>query len=1046
MPLPRTTFTFDGAAQDQSRGVRHLPLGAFAELRNTRQAKRGELRKRRAFHRQGVTLTNLTTDAVTNGTAFDSLGWAGGAIYRDNRDNFWALNSARDTAYYRGNLPRLAPSVRAVGHTANKTKATSAVLAGNDLYVFSAGDTGTAADVTELYRSLAMSVFDAATGVRKAGPIEIMSGGHQAFSYAAVYDGTRYLWVFSVEVGRFVLANKVDTLAPAAAPTATTYYDGGADFVAHHVDAEVVAGTVYVVVSSYNNGVGKKTIIRHSKLNAGTGAESSGVNAVDYAPADHAVTCQIAAATFLEDQPGGTFGYFALWTVGSSDDKAALKVCKFNLSTLVVSSLQTVGVEFAAAFLGNPHAGLVSGYYDSSDGTAVLFSQVYRETITTYDLFLARDVFSVGGGTTVTTVHSRGAALASKPFKDTTSGRWYLLTQYDDSEAINLQRAWHVRSADRAGPITRNIVAQVGWGRGVAVCHMWRSFNGFTGNTFVSRWMPFTPAVGLLGGKFYAGIEYAGTFNKTAPQVLVLDTAAAWSPPAALAGDLLVYPGGVPQVVGPRDQACDLAVLMGPTTNPIRAAGTGADLGACLVTYCYRTGTSDGRITRSPFLPVPVSLVWKSAGTRNVTVGALHHIGRDGPGAEIEIWSTIPGGTNVHLQFSLPNDPTAATVTVAVEPETWTELGEPQPVGLVATPPPPCRVVSAFKERLYLTGTDLDGELWYSQPTEEGVGIELNAEGLRQVVAGGAINAAAAIDWNSMALFRRDGITVIQGTGPTGNGGAYETVGVHGAQGVEKTSTSGDVVVSTSQGVYFQSAGNARIQLLTPGLQVVEASQGIDATVTASLLTAGLEVVSDGATWVQFADGTTAALDHRNPTDQAPLGQIGAWHAWASAALTAASAYSVGLVDAGGTPIWLSADGAIRRPKTSLDPNPWDDDTSVSIAAVLTRWKSGKVAPAGPHVEVYASEVQLLGTHVGAADSRLTITNDDGTAETHDVTTSSPLNYAVRPGNCLRTQELELQFEELTPAGATTEGPVWDGFAVEFRPQGQKRLATGRVF
>lgn len=1049
MALPRVTFSFAGVAQDQSRGTRHLPPGALAVLQNTRQPKAGQLRKRRAFHRQAVTLTNVTTETVTNGTTFDSLGYAGGgAVYRDNKDNFWALSGDRTTAYYRGRQPRLHPTVRAVGHTDNKTHKALAILVGADVWVFSLGDFGINFSLDQQYRRIHMSVYDAASGVRKAGPVGFI-GFLEAKNYCAVYDGSRYIWLFTVDAGRFVTSVKIDSLSPTTAPTYAAYYDGGADFVANCVDAVKIGSAIYVVVTSYNTGAAKGLKTRHSKLDQATGAETAGaVDSASYVPVLQAVTCQINnGPSFLEAQPG-VFGYYAFWTIGSTDAKAVLKLIAFDLTTLAVSSTTTVGTEYDAAVLpaalGTAHAGLVSGYYDAADGKCVLFDQIVRNTAAVRDQGITRHVVTPGGATASSDLLAYGATLASKPFKDTTSGRWYILTQFDDTENQALQRAWHVRQADRTGPLVRNIVTQVGWGRGAAAFHMWQSDTTGWTTSLLTQSTPFCPAVGLLSGKFYAGIELADSAYKTAPQLLILDTAAAYSPPASLGGNLLAYPGGVPQIVGPADLARDLAILMGPSTAPtIGSAGAGTDLAPVLVTYCYRMTTADGRITRSPFFPEPASLVYKNGGTPTLSLQPLWHIGRDGAGAEVEVWATVPGGTNLHLQFIFPNVPDAAatTLTLAINPQAWTELGEPQPVSLVATPPPPCRVVAAFKDRLFLTGTPLDGELWFSQPFEEGTGIELNSEGLRQILRGGAINAAAPVDWNSFALFRRDQITVIQGNGPSGDGGSYETVDVHTAQGVEKTSTTGHVVVPISRGIFFQAAGDGRIQLLTAGLQVVEGGQAIDSVALGSLLTAGLEVVADGATWLQFADGTTAALDHRNPTQAAPLGEVGAFHVWTSAALIAADAYSVGLVDAGGTPIWLSAAGHIRRPKTGSDSNQWRDD-GASLADVLMKWRTGKVAPAGMHVEVGVSDVQLLGSHIGASDCRLTIINDADSSEAHDVTTSSPVGYSARPANCLRTQELEVQFEELTSA---TEGAIFDGFAVEFRPQGQKRLATGRV-
>ena len=395
----------------------------------------------------------------------------------------------------------------------------------------------------------------------------------------------------------------------------------------------------------------------------------------------------------------------------------------------------------------------------------------------------------------------------------------------------------------------------------------------------------------------------------------------------------------------------------------------------------------------------------------------------------------------------IPNVPTSSEITVAVDPANFRTDTESLPASaegfLVQNPPPPCRVVAKFGERIFVTGTPVEGEILYSKTFEPGFGPEFNLEGLSQVWVGqGPINAAAPVDLNTLALWRPKQIGALQGPGPTDAGGPYGQVLElsSGDKGISPSSSRGHVVVKTTLGPVFQDAASGRLCIVQPGLRVDELPPGVVVSASDSRLRAGAEMASEGTVWFVDSFGVIMVVDLRHPEETA-ASRWGNWHRWFSSATTESDC--VGVVDTANGPLWLQANGSWRTYKTT---GQLFQDTNAAGAEVdvLKTLTTGLMAPDGHHGEVTVSDLQALGTHLSASLVRFTTTNDAGSAENHDVTLSSPFNYSWRPGNLLRVQEFSLTIAE--QAGSTGEGFELDSIGIEFEPAGRmKRLATTRI-
>jgi len=971
--------------------------------------------------------TDSTFAALTGSSYTELSPWAGGLMVRDDTDRVWLLDRDSETIYSRDDLRRVFPQLYGAGHVRAKQVKPWVVLVGTDLWVFSL-NSATPSLVPSTYDATAyeLTVIDGVDFTVKFTSIVTAAITGNIFNQAAVYDGSNYVWFLYVIGDASIRCDRWDVNNVGGAPTRTTYRTvATATF--QCIDAtRLPHGEIAVVATSVS---GHTLKADHSYLDTSTGAAKSspaGVTTTATAITPSAICCG-GISIFENQADSATSWRYAYWMSDPGDaTKVDLLMKTVDGAALTVSSTATLESRFPTGSNDSTVVGWTCGARNDSDGAIYWWGALKDDASVSTTGYPYNQTIN-NGTVGVAGVTSYGNAwLASKPFQRA-AGDWYVLTGYDDGEDTRAQRCLHVRKNGSTA-----VFAQIGYGEMGPAYFLAESDT--TLYPIVMRQAPFvTPVVQVSGGKHAAGALSAGdTAASGQARVLALDWSATYSRGAVIPGNALVYPGGVPQVAGPRDDLHDLSPLLGPNLATTAALGAGAALGTFYTAYLYRFMDASGRVYRSPPSPV-ASHAFLDGGTRSLTVRNLAHIGRGT--ASIEIYASTATDTTPRLQHVVPNDPGSRTQTINVNPAQWS--GQTEALYTTASnalenfPPPPCRNVATWRDRVYLSGTGVDGEVWYSQEAEDGVGVRLNPVLRANWGNGdGAIYGMAPVDWNYLAVFRSAGVAVISGPGADGSGsGGYAVQALTTRNGTTRPLS----LVSGPAGAYFQNAGDGLIYLVTPGLQVVDVSRGAAANLASATVVAASHIVTASQLWFFCSDGTILVLDYRYPTSDQPAGQ---WYRWTSAGL---DSYCVGCVEeSDGSITWLQANKAMRRIQSAFT----DTDSAAAEQAILMRLKTGKLAVAGAQGEVCIERIKLLGQHVGASTLRASVTPDSGSAETHDVTTSSPVDYIVHPGNCLRIQEIELTVEE---TASTTEGFVLDTVAIEFNPRGHnKRLPASK--
>ena len=963
------------------------------------------------------------------GTEWTELSpWAGGLMFRDDNDRAWLLDRDEETAYSRDELRRVFPQLHGAGHIKAKQCKPWAVLVGTDIWLFS---------LHTRTPSLVPGVFDA-----DAYELTILDGldltvkftsiqktANPILNYAVVYDGSEFVWFLYVSGGTTVTAHRHSVGAVGTTSTTTYETTGGAAW--QCIDAaRLSSGQIAVVYTSVS---GHTITVRHSYLDVATGQ-------ADTAPAAAGATVTAitpsaicgGGISILENQTdSATQWRYMNWQSDPGDaTKVDLVMRTINATTLAITSTAVIETRTPTGTNDSSVLGQVCGYFDDTDSKVYYWAHLKDDTTvsTTGYAFNQRITNNdTTGLLTATTV--LGAWLASKPFKRE-DGDWYVLTGYDDGEDVALQRSLHVR---RNG--TTNVIAQIGYtemGPAYFAPDM-DTVNSIPQVAINYRNLPFvTPVVQVPGGRLIAGVTVSGeTRASTQVRVMSLDFNATYSRGAVIPGDALVYPGGVPQVAGPKDDLHDLSPLHGPNLPTTAALGAGAALGTFTTTYLYRFTDASGRVYRSS--PAPFGThAFLDGGARSLTVRNLLHIGRGT--AFIEIYASTATDPTPRIQHIIPNDPTDLTETVAVNPATWsgtTEAVYTSGGGLINFPPPACRCVEAWRDRVFLSGTGIDGEVWYSHEAAEGVGVRLNPV-LRANWgnADGPIYGMGAVDWNYLSLLRRNGAAVLSGAGADGSGsGNYVVQALNTRCGTTRPFS----VVSGPAGAYFQNAADDLVYVVTPGLQVLDVSSGSATHLDGATITAAAYMVTHSQLWFFLADGAILVLDYKFAAKDQPAGQ---WYRWASDGL---DSHCVGAVEeSDGSITWLQANKALRRIQAPFT----DTDASENEDPILMKLTTGKMPLAGVQGETCVERIKILGQHVGASDLRVTVTPDSGTPEDEEITTSSPVDYVMHPGTCLRVQEVEVSVEE---TASTTEGFVLDSISIDHNPRGhQKRLASSK--
>lgn len=1025
VPWNPASVAFSLGAVDQGKGARHLLAGELTEAINLRMVKEDEWRKRPGFDR---TTCNTFSGSSHSGTPKEYAIVSGADMWRDGTDQVWARDPDGNIAYFRGKQQRVFPEHFAVpkpatGFTGVNTSLRKplVVFVGNDVWVFSANVDP--ADPYAGYSVGTLSVFEATTRVlRYSGTLGIGGSGigiAGMCNWAAAYDSANSkVWLLTVGMGDTIACASFAASSPSAIPTDTTYRTV-ASKAFNTIDIKKLSnGEFLVTASSFVAGSPHDCYFEHSYLttsggSAGTAKGSPAPVATTSTPADTTPRCCTGIRILNYDGASGT-AYYALWRTKTTN-VVQLVLVAVNTTTLAISAGPTELDTFGTTQVANPVIGACSGYR-AANGDRVVYAQVDSNE-TTKPRFYTVTRYTYNGSSTTELVVARNAVLLSDPFLQ--GSTYYFLTGYDDGQTTKAQRTYFLRDQDgrlvsqilpgEAGPAWHQAVGRDSGG-GLYLHHT--SFVNLPVNHTSNRWL--------------AGVVGEDSANESSRVLLIdLDFGETYAPPVVV-GDVALWNGPIPQVAGPHDDLHDLAPLLFPSEAPIFTLGSSTALGTFLVAYCYRFQDASGRVYRSARSPI-ASAAFLSAGTRTIAGQSLFHVGRGT--VIIEIYGSVAGGTDLYLQATLEanTDPTSADLkTATVFPERWTADGELlDPAALSQAPPPASRCAAFWRGRLFLSGTPVPEEIWFSQEMQAGRGPEFNEVLIAEWLEGvGAPRLLAPCDRNFLSLHKADGtLGALSGIGPDGLGvGAFNIDTLNG----RKAARVGSAVTGPA-GLYYQNLADGRICLLPPGGAAVDIGRGVESHRSTNVV-AALHVEPERAVWFFLSDGKVLVLNYGFATPTSPLGR---WSVSSGPSFAA-----VGAAMNGTTPRFLEANTVVgfRSPGATFV-----DSNSGSSADVLTKISLSKLRPIGHQVEFMVDRCYFEGQHIGASTLRITVTNDLGQTETFTKAgTTSPLDYMVTPGGqTLRTKEFGVTIEE-TASG--TEGFVYDTFAADIKTLGKLKV------
>lgn len=1019
VPWNPATLAFPFGAVDQGKGSRHLLAGEMTEAINVRQVLEEQWRKRPGFDR---TVCSTFVGGTPSGTPKEYAIVGGSDMWRDGTDQVWSRDSDGNVGYYRGKQQRVFPEHFGVDKVAPSHEKPLAVLVGGDLWVFSREryPAGTTAG------SFSLSVYDATTRVRKMAPTTVnLSGSVVAIhGWAAAYDSANSrVWLMVVGLTTFIESYRFTSTSPSTAPTVTTYRNV-ASRAFNAVDIKKLSNNeCLVVASSFVAATPHQCYFEHSYLDASTGAARVAPGPVGTAttPANPNPRCCTGIRLFANDfHSGGTeTAFYTLWrTKAGATNEVQLIEVEVNQANLTISSgpnelILKTGVTQTA----DPIVGTSCGFRNASTGDRTAFAQLDPNDTTRPDELLIERAVWNGAAATVTPA-ARQAWLASDPFNQGASTEWFFVTGYDDGQNTHAQRTHFLRNQDGA-IVSQFLPGEAGpaWHQAVGRDSGGGAYNHATG--FINA------AVNPSSGKWMVAVAAEDSANECADtRIVELDFSETYAPPVVIE-EVAQWNGPIPQVAGPRDNLHDLGPLLFPSREPTFGLGSGAALGTFRVAYCFRFRDSSSRIYRSAPSAIATA-AFLDAGSRQAICQSLNHIGAGT--AQIEVYGSLDGGDELYLQQVGENDTDANTSTVVVTPERWTSTGE-----LLATtgnalsnaPPPACRCSTLWRGRLFLSGTPVHSENWFSQEMQAGRGPEFNETLVADWPEGtGAPELLVACDWNYLSVHKADAVAVLSGPGPDGRGqnGNYLVATLSG----HKAARVGSAVTGPA-GAYFQNRADGRICLLPPGSPAVDIGRGVESHRGTNVV-AALHVESERAVWFHLSDGKVLALNYAFPTASSPFGR---WSVYNGPSLAA-----VGAAMNGTTPRYLEASStvAFRSPGAT-----WVDANAAGNADVLKKISLSKLRPVGHQVEMMVDRCYFEGQHLGASSLRITVTNDLGQTETFTrVGTASPLDYMVTPGGqTMRTKEFGISIEE-TASG--TEGFVFDTFAADVKTLGKLKV------
>jgi hypothetical protein len=1022
MGLPSNFVAFDWTGAVQSKQDRKLQPGELVELVNTRRTEEGPgpLRKRLGLDRTSIEtfrdrLTGLTYAGPSTHMECDAS-----LIFRDTNEQLWTRDPDDGWGSLLGLDPRCFYREFPFENLANLGRAHKpfAVLREGDIWFFSiAGLTSN----QQRYFGYQLTIVDATTKIVKRSS-SVSIGADSIDGYTVVVDGSGNVWFlwFDHTAAGAIYAHKYTTFTATATKTTFATVTG---VTITMIDSwrNTTSGDVNVVAIGTTSGTPNVITNYHAILNTSTGAAKVSPAAVTETQNGSTNASVVACASGLAilDHTGadGFFYYCFFREKSAATDNIELVRVKVTQADLTVSS-KTVVKDYSVSNLPLSLA-TATGYVSGS--TEHYFTSHVEATPASWNSENPEPTIKVEhhtySGSPTSADWLLSAYVAGKVFSNGT--KRYLLVGFDDGEATRAQRGYMLYDTDGY------VLTTVFDGKGAAIFHAGGLVQGYdtTTNPYLYRNTSphVVPALSLGSSKFaypllneglglaspdpcLAEVDFAAVYHSQAPGVAV---------------------GGVPKFIGPQDRVGELSPMRFPYKALSFTASSGGSVAStCRMSIRYVTRKADGSLHRS----APLSTQEVSFTGATIYILVIPTLRHTNGIAWIEVYSSVPGGTDMFLQHTIINSVAVDTIGLLVQPDRFDAVGELLDVSagtLDPAPLPPCRLAIVHKSRTWLGATP-DGEIWPSLEHRQGRGPEFNeALNFEWKRGTGELRAWASVDDNTLALFKEDAIALVTGNGPDGVGnGSFDVTTLAGKDGC----SSPYACVQGPLGVYFQRHADGRMCLLTAA-GVQEIHQGMEDYVSYSFAGA-VDVKSKRELRFYATNGKVLVLDYGHPTPDQPWGQ---WVLHENSNLPA----WIGARLLSGEPVALEAGSAtVAR---TWKPGTGFTDNGTEVAK---RWKTGKMSPAGFLGEFDTDLVQMSSTVLGGASAyTYTLIDDQGNTEAHADASNATADVAFRSGR-YRTRDVQLQVVETTPSG---EGRQFDGVTMEFLPYGRPQDPRRRI-
>jgi hypothetical protein len=943
MPLQKQAVSFPLFGRSGGVAPPHVAPGKMTTLENAVLERTGELRKR--YGQTALATATSTGGAITTGRRVD--------VYRDelivsDATNFYTFSDSDDKWYSRGRSQRFSceiDPIEDVGFGTSSVANVSVAYAGGLVcYVWFK---------TSPLFTCHRRIVDVATGA------VLLNEQYATAQLDRVYasGNTFVIYTFSSATLR---AKSFTTTNFTLSGSSTIISTAGAQL-AYDVKVMGDDGTFFCAV--YRS-TGDIEIARHGTdlVNDATGTLTS--------PA----ASTYGAVNILQWDESDGIVYVGWW-----NEVDGVRISEVTKSSMAISAVRTIAGGVAAirqqSLVGYRQSTTSTVFYVTDPSTAVMPVPAPNVNSITNK--------GVWNGAASTSVFKRSAAVASKPFLY--GSTYSMLMTHSSTLQTTL---FLVDGSD--GALQARLMS------GYAESGL----SATTGELFLVASVSSTRFLAFVLRKTRIRWETTGTqkwavasVGASSIEINADDTGLA---PGSEANDGLALPGGWPLMYDSYSTSNIGNAVFPEGVTCVASAGGSMDTNSTyLYTACYSWSDRRGNLHRSaPCVPVSVAMAANNRVT--VTIPTLRLTDR--ADVSIEIYRTEGNGTVLYrLGTVIANDTTVDTVshldTVADSTITSNEILYTTGGVLDNHPPPNCKQIVSWDNRLWAIATDYKNEVWFSKSLTGFNAAAFNPF-LKLTVdnAEGGIKCAAAMD-NQLVLFGAGVVYVVTGSGPNDLGqGEYS--GPHIVT-TKVGTTNPRSVVATPMGIMFASAKG--IYLLDRGLNAHFIGADVEdvdtSTITGSLVVPDKNQVrfytSSGTTLVYFWDEQQWATF----TNQAAVGAAN----WRRE-----------------TPCFLSSAGVLRCENTAV----FSDDG----ATIPFRFRTGPMSLAGIQGLKRVYEVQLLGERRGDTVTLTVkdyIDNSTTADETTTLSVASVTPDAMRVGFMPKTQamssiELEVAFTSAT--------------------------------